>query len=205
MMYLYAFALTNRAQGYQMQYGSAGGHGSRWRELNRIAADAYAATAALPMTIDVRAFALEAAAMHYSVAGRPAWGDFVPDADALEKSAEMVRKRVDLALTEPMTNWRRPLMVVAARKAGDYTTARRILDTWEKEPGAANSFDVLGLRASIEFGTRAYLPALEAARKVLAKEPTHAAMRKMEADCLEQLRYDPQRLAPPPRPKADPR
>ena len=40
-----------------------------------------------------------------------------------------------------------------------------------------------------------------AARRVLAREPTHEPMRRMETDCLAKLREDPDRLAPPPRPR----
>jgi hypothetical protein len=109
----------------------------------------------------------------------------------------MLRRRLDL--NEPAIGGRRTTLIVIARKLGDYTSARRLIDEWEREPGGANNFQMLEFRADVEFRAEAYLPALDAARRVLAKEPTDAGMRKMEADCLEKLRYDPQRIAPPPR------
>jgi hypothetical protein len=90
------------------------------------------------------------------------------------------------------------VFVKSARNAGslvgDYTTARAVLADWECR--SPNDLGATRLRAEVEFLAGAYLPALHAVEKVLAKQPDDAEMRALGERCRSKLRVD---VAPPPR------
>ena len=179
--FVLALALMDRAMNYLAAHGSDPPHGERVRALIAEAGAAHAKAAETPALLDVRAYALEGAVMCYTIAGRPAW-KADPDPAVLRKVADLLRVR--LKEPEPIPPTSIDFMVRAAKQA-DLAVARVLLDDWLRDK--PDDLAALRHRAEVELKSEAYRPALDAAEKVLAKNPDDGVARSVRDQARAKL------------------
>ena len=157
------------------------------------AADEFERAARTPAMLDVRGTALEGAAMCRAVAGRAKGWDWGPgSADQRKRSAQLVRERLALG---PVSLERISILIRVLQNAGEYSSARLLVDDWERRAPADTS--ALRARAKLEYLSEAYPAACRAAERVLARDPKDQDARDILS--ASRVRLVVPEVGPPPR------